>query len=78
MTAKPIKTVELALSSNPVCNTKDHTTQVPCTLQISNLSYTSETADINGKFWDGAGASSENIEVNTQNFVFWARLFESR
>ena len=61
MTAKPIKTVELALSSNPVCNTKDHITQVPCTLQFSRLSYTSETADINGKFGDGTGASSESI-----------------
>ena len=65
MTAKPIKTVELALSSNPVCNTKDHVTQVPCTLHISSFSYTSETADINEIFRDGTGTSSENIEVKT-------------
>ena len=71
MTAKPIKTVELALFSNLVCNTKDHITQLPCTLQLLSLSYTSETADKNGKFLNGTGASSENIKVNTPNFVFY-------
>ena len=70
MTAKPIKTVELVLFSNPVCNTNDQITQVPCTLQFSSLGYTSETADkIKCKFRDVTGASSENIEVNTQNSV---------
>ena len=32
---------------------------------FSSLSYTSEMADINGKFREGTGSLSESIEVDT-------------